>query len=106
MAMLSNLGSPAVSRALTATAAFLLLTWLITSLDSATLVLCHLVGAEEATPAKTFWGLALAATTAALLLVGGLDALQAASVVVGLPLAVILLFLGGGLLRELFAHRL
>ncbi len=105
VAVIDNLGKPAIGRLLTGIAAFLLLTWLITSLDSATLVMCHLIGAEEVAPAKVFWGLALATTTTVLLLVGGLTALQAASIVIGLPLAVLMLLLGGGILWDLVLRR-
>jgi choline/glycine/proline betaine transport protein len=106
VAVIQNLGSPALAGALTLTAAFLLFTWLITSLDSATLVMCHLLGVPEAAPAKVFWGLALAAVTSVLLLVGGLPALQAASIVVGLPLAVVMILVGATILRDLLRRKL
>jgi choline/glycine/proline betaine transport protein len=106
VAVIQNLGAPALAGALTLTAAFLLFTWLITSLDSATLVMCHLLGVDEAAPAKVFWGLALAAVTSVLLLVGGLPALQAASIVVGLPLAVVMILVGATILRDLLRRRL
>jgi choline/glycine/proline betaine transport protein len=104
--VLSNLGPAWLTQSLVAVAAFLLFTWLITSLDSATLVICHLLGAEEAPAAKVFWGFALAAVTIALMAVGGVGALQAASVVVGLPLAFVVFVLGAGLVRELVRGRL
>lgn len=104
--VIDNLGRPAIGLFLTGTVTFLLFSWLITSLDSATLVICHLTGAEEAPPAKVFWGFALAAVTAVLLLVGGLPALQASSIVIGLPLAVIMVFLVGGLFWNLARRRL
>ena len=106
VAVIENLGQPALVAPLTATAAFLLFTWLITSLDSATLVICHLLGVDEAAPAKIFWGLALAAVTVVLLQVGGLPALQAASIVIGLPLAALMLLLASGLLADLARRRL
>ena len=104
--VIQNLGPPGVARGLAAMAVFLLLTWLITSLDSATLVICHLLGAEESSAASVFWGLALAAVAAVLLRAGGLGALQAASIVIGLPLAVLMAVLGIGLLVELARARL
>ena len=106
VAVIGNLGMPAIGTLLTLVAAFLLFTWLITSLDSATLVICHLLGADDSAPAKVFWGFALAAVTAVLLQVGGLPALQATSIVIGLPLAVIMILLGGGLLWDLARNRL
>ena len=91
---------------LVSAAAFLLFTWLITSLDSATLVICHLLGVQEVPRAKVFWGLALAAVSCALIRVGGVPALQAASIVIGLPLALLVALLGGALLLDLFRGRL
>ena len=104
--MIGNLGVPALQPAIVGIAAFLLFTWLVTSLDSATLVICHLLGADEAAPAKVFWGAALAAVTCALLAVGGVGALQAASIVVGLPLALVVGGVTAGLLADLVRGRL
>lgn len=104
--VIANLAQGSVGTVLLLATTFLLLTWLVTSLDSATLVICHLVGAGEAPAVKAFWGVALAATTAALLLVGGLPALQSASIVVGLPLAVLMVVLSGGVLFDLARSRL
>jgi len=101
VAVIENLAPGGVGKLLLAVAAFLLFTWLITSLDSATLVICHLIGAEESAPAKVFWGIALAAVTCALMIVGGVAALQAASIVVGLPLAILVLLIGASVLRDL-----
>ena len=104
--VLSNVATPGVSTALIAIAAFLLFTWLITSLDSATLVICHLLGVSGSNPGKICWGTAMAAVTCALLWVGGVPALQAASIVTGLPLAVAVVVLGAGLVKDLVLHRL
>jgi len=106
VAVIEQLGPAWLTQSLIAIAAFLLLTWLITSLDSATLVICHLLGAEEIAAAKVFWGLSLAAVAAVLLRAGGLAALQAASIVIGLPLAGLMVLLGAGLLRDLFRGRI
>ena len=106
VAVLGNLGSPTIVLALTVVAAFLLFTWLITSIDSATLVICHLLGTQDTGAAKAFWGVALAAVAAVLLVAGGLEALQAASVIVGLPLAGVMLLLTSGLLRDLYYDRI
>ncbi len=106
VAVIETLGGPMVQTSLIAVATFLLFTWLITSLDSATLVLCHVLGVDEVPAAKVFWGLALAAVSAVLLVAGGLGALQAASIVVGLPLAGLLVLIVVGLARELARGRL
>ena len=104
--VIENLGRPELASVLIATAAFLLFTWLITSLDSATLVICHLLGTENVAQAKVFWGMVLAAVTCALILVGGVLALQAASIIIGLPMAVVTVAVGIGLVKDLAARRL
>ena len=60
----------------------------------------------ENASAKVFWGVALAATTVALIQVGGVPALQAASILIGLPLAFIVVGLGAGLLKDAVRGRL
>ena len=104
--VIENLEPPTLATLLVALAAFLLFTWLITSLDSATLVICHLLDVSESAPAKAFWGAALAAVTVALIWVGGVPALQAASILIGLPLALIVIALGVGLLKDAARGRL
>ena len=99
--MLDQLAVPVFPLALTAVAAFLLFTWLITSLDSATLVICHLVERPGDASQQVLWGVILAAVTSALILMGGLGALQAASIVIGLPLGLISFMIGAGLLKDL-----
>jgi choline/glycine/proline betaine transport protein len=83
--LLAQLAGPGVAFALSSVAAFLLFTWLITSLDSATLVICHLIEEPDAAVHQTIWGVVLACVTSALIAAGGLTALQAASIVIGLP---------------------
>ena len=104
--LLTQLASPGVAFALSCVAAFLLFTWLITSLDSATLVICHLIEKPDATGQQVIWGVVLASVTAALIAAGGLPALQAASIVIGLPLAGVTILIGGGLLKDLFSGKL
>jgi choline/glycine/proline betaine transport protein len=106
VAMIGNLGSPELGLALTAVAAFLLFSWLITSLDSATLVLCHLVEKPDVPWQQVLWGVALASVTCALIWVGGVLALQAASIVIGLPLAFVMLGIGAGVLKDVVTRRL
>ncbi len=55
---------------------------------------------------ELFWGTTLAVITCVLIWVGGLEALQAASILIGLPLAGVTLLIGVGLVKELFAGRL
>jgi choline/glycine/proline betaine transport protein len=104
--VIENLGQPGWTLPLIAIAAFLLFTWLITSLDSATLVIAHMLGAPEIAGAKVLWGVVLAAVTGALMGVGGVSALQAASIIIGLPLAAVAIAVGVGLARDLLFRRL
>jgi len=104
--LLKQLAGPGVAFALSSVAAFLLFTWLITSLDSATLVICHLIEKPDATVQQVTWGVVLASVTSALIAVGGLTALQAASIVIGLPLAGVMILIGGGLLKDLLTGKL
>ena len=105
VAVIQGLGYPELVLPLLAVASFLLFTWLITSLDSATLVMCQLLGVEKNRAATVFWGTALAVVAALLLVAGGLQALQAASIVVGLPLAFVVAVLALGLVRDLLTDR-
>ncbi|MFK7915791.1 MAG: BCCT family transporter [Pseudomonadales bacterium] len=101
---------------LTALIAVLLFSWLITSLDSATLVICHLLegdahrlpGASVSPGAwsKVLWSVLLGGVTAALMLIGGVGALQSASIVVGLPVGLVLILVIVALVRGLLTrHR-
>ena len=83
---------------------FMLITYFVTSADSATLVICTLVSmGEEHPPARyrVFWGLAIGAVAAALLIAGGLKALQTASIVAALPFSVIAILATYGLYKSL-----
>jgi len=104
--MLKELAVPGIALSLTIIAAFLLFTWLITSLDSATLVICHLTAKPDAASHQVLWGVVLAAVTASLIWMGGLTALQAASIVIGLPLAGVTVLTGAGLVKDLVQRKL
>lgn len=104
--MLGKLASAPIAFGLSLTAAFLLFTWLITSLDSATLVICHLISKPDVTRQQVLWGAVLAVVTSTLIWIGGLGALQAASIVIGLPLAVVTVLIGAGLIKDLLADEL
>lgn len=91
IAMITNLVTGSLQTALLAVVALLLFTWLITSLDSATLVICHTLHMDHLRSMKVLWGFILGGVTCTLMLVGGLESLQAASIIVGLPMAVLVL---------------
>lgn len=72
----------------------LIMIFFVTGWDSGTLVIdCMTSGGRTDTPLKqrVFWLLIVGAIATALLLVGGLTALQAAAITAGLPLAVVML---------------
>ncbi len=104
--LLENLAAPAIALGLTAIAAFLLFTWLITSLDSAMLVICHLIERPDSAQQQILWGTIVAGVTAALLYVGGVSALQAASIIIGFPLAGVTILIGIGLAKDLYSGKL
>ncbi len=82
----------------------MLVTYFVTSADSATLVICTLVCmGDEHPPARyrVFWGIAIGAVAAGLLLAGGLKALQTASVAAALPFSVVIIFAAYGFFKAL-----
>ena len=83
----------------------LIVGWFVTSCDSGTLVLSIIASGGNRNPPglmRILWGALIGAVAGVLLLAGGLPALQAASTIVALPFSVVLLLLGGGLLRSLW----
>ncbi|SDX72041.1 BCCT family transporter [Marinobacter mobilis] len=82
----------------------MLVTYFVTSADSATLVICTLISMGNEHPLaryRVFWGAAIGAVAAVLLLAGGLKALQTASVVAALPFSFILIMAIYGLFKSL-----
>ncbi|OUR82046.1 choline transporter [Colwellia psychrerythraea] len=82
----------------------MLVTYFVTSADSATLVICTLVSmGNEHPPARfrVFWGLSIGAVAGVLLLAGGLKALQTASIVAALPYSVVLILTTWALFKSL-----
>ena len=80
----------------------MLVTYFITSADSATLVICTLVsmGKQKSPPKlRMFWGLLIGAVAGVLLLAGGLKALQTASIVAALPYSIVLALTTWGLYK-------
>jgi choline/glycine/proline betaine transport protein len=83
----------------------MLITYFVTSADSATLVICTLVTGGNPNPSplkRIFWGSSIGAVAAVLLFSGGLSALQTASIVTALPFSVILLLATYGLCKSLY----
>ncbi|WP_425824881.1 BCCT family transporter [Streptomyces fractus] len=87
-------------------AMILVMTYFITSADSASLVMGSLTSRGALHPRRWLvvtWGLVMSTAAAALLLAGGLDALQSATIVVALPFVLVLLGMCAALVRELRA---
>ncbi|MFF9065886.1 BCCT family transporter [Streptomyces sp. NPDC014891] len=82
----------------------LVMTYFITSADSASLVMGSLTSRGALNPPTWLvvaWGVLMAAVAAVLLVVGGLNSLQTATILVALPFVVVMLVLCWALLREL-----
>ena len=83
---------------------FLIITFFVTSSDSGSLVIDSLAsGGNANTPAwqRVFWAVLEGAVAAALLLAGGLSALQTMTIASALPFAIIMLIATVGLWRAL-----
>jgi choline/glycine/proline betaine transport protein len=101
---IEQLFSPVYVWSVAALTTFLLISWFITSSDSGTLVICTMLSMGDAHPPqrfRVFWGLGEGFVAGVLLLAGGLQALQSASIAAGVPLSVILLFMMYGLVKTL-----
>ena len=87
-----------------ALATALITTWFVTSADSMTLVVCTILSLGNPNPPRRhriFWGTTVGVVAAALLLAGGLQALQTASIVAALPFSVVMLIMAAALFRSL-----
>jgi choline/glycine/proline betaine transport protein len=87
-----------------ALATALITTWFVTSADSMTLVVCTILSLGNPHPPRRhriFWGATVGVVAAALLLAGGLQALQTASIVAALPFSVVMLIMAAALFRSL-----
>ncbi|GAA2258845.1 choline transporter [Streptomyces ruber] len=85
-------------------AMILVMAYFITSADSASLVMGSLTSRGALHPPSwlvVLWGVLMAAVAAVLLVVGGLDSLQTATILVALPFVVVMLLLCWSLLKEL-----
>jgi len=83
----------------------LLLTYLVTSADSAVLIINTINAAGDegpkARPHIIFWGAALALVVGALLIIGGLGAIQTAMVIGALPFSVVMALMGVSLIKAI-----
>lgn len=85
-------------------AMLLVMTYFVTSADSASLVMGSLTSRGSLHPPTWLvvtWGVLMAAVAAVLLVVGGLNSLQTATILVALPFVLVMLLLCFALLKEL-----
>ena len=84
----------------------LLMTYLVTTADSAVLIVNTINAAGDegpkARPHILFWGVALGAVVAALLLVGGLKAIQTAMVIGALPFSLVMVLQCVALVKAIY----
>ena len=84
----------------------LLLTYLVTSADSAVLIINTINAAGDdgpkARPHIIFWGTALALVVGGLIVAGGLEAIKTAMVIGALPFSLVMVLMGLSLLRAIY----
>lgn len=104
-ATLSILSSPLFGFVLFTLVVILLLTYLVTSADSAILIINTINAAGDegpkARPHIIFWGVALALVVGTLLTVGGLSAIRTAMVIGALPFSCVMVLMGISLVRAI-----
>jgi choline/glycine/proline betaine transport protein len=100
----AGFGWDSLTTPITVLITILLVSWFVTSSDSGTLVMCTMLSmGDEHPPIKfrLFWGITAGVVAGILMLAGGLSALQTASIVAGLPIAIILLLMAYGMAKTL-----
>ncbi|HEX3031482.1 MAG TPA: BCCT family transporter [Bacillota bacterium] len=83
---------------------FVIFTFFVVSADSCTIVLAMLSSGGDESPKtslKVFWGIIMGASAGVLMIMGGLEALQMASIVAALPFIIIMFFICYTLLKVL-----
>ncbi len=105
-AMVNYMLSPTLGWAMSVMIVVLLMTYLVTTADSAVLIVNTINAAGDegpkARPHIIFWGVALGAVVAALLLVGGLKAIQTAMVIGALPFSVVMVLQCVALIKAIY----
>lgn len=97
--------SPELAIAMSAVIVVLLLTYLVTSVDSAILIITTLASAGNQTQKHTkhivIWGIIFTAVIASLLAAGGLDALRSAMIIGALPFSLVMMLMAISLVKTL-----
>lgn len=105
-AMLAVMLSDGLAYIMSVIVVVLLLTYLVTSADSAVLIINTINAAGDegpkARPHILFWGGALALVVGALIIAGGLGAIQTAMVIGALPFSVVMVLMGIALIKAIW----
>ena len=104
-AMINFMLSPALATAMSCVIVVLLLTYLVTSADSAVLIINTIAAAGDESPKGRVhiivWGLILTLVIGGLLLAGGLGAINTAMIIGALPFSVVMALMGIALIKAL-----
>ncbi|MEM8580288.1 MAG: BCCT family transporter, partial [Pseudomonadota bacterium] len=105
-AMLAVILSEGLAYIMSIIVVILLLTYLVTSADSAVLIINTINAAGDegpkARPHILFWGAALALVVGGLILAGGLGAIQTAMVIGALPFSLVMVLMGLSLIKAIY----
>lgn len=104
-AMINYMLSPALAKLMTVVIVVLLLTYLVTSADSAVLIINTIAAAGDESPKGRVhiitWGAILTLVIGGLLLAGGLGAINTAMIIGALPFSVVMALMGISLIKAL-----
>ena len=102
-ATLAVLLNPAVAAVVSGLVVLLLMTYLITSADSAILIVNTINGAGESESERNhhilFWGVALAFVVGSMLILGGIDAIRITMIIGALPFSFVVAIMGVAILK-------
>lgn len=105
-AMLAVILSDPMAYIMSVLVVILLLTYLVTSADSAVLIINTINAAGDegpkARPHILFWGSALALVEGGLIIAGGLDAIKTAMVIGALPFSFVMMLMGLALIKAIY----
>tara|TARA_A100001391_G_scaffold83275_1_gene54473 strand:- start:15648 stop:17294 length:1647 start_codon:yes stop_codon:yes gene_type:complete len=104
-ATLNVLLDPAVATIVSGLVVVLLMTYIITSTDSAILIVNTINGAGETDGQRQrhilFWGVALAVMVGSMLIIGGIDAIRTTMVIGALPFSVVVALMGVAIMKAI-----